>query len=135
MLGPGTLLLDFDGIVKDLPGDDFAVRTFNLWGPLAGVTRAEFWLNGKLQSSVEKTLGPSKLFTFDLASVSMNQVRLVNMSVDAGVKNQATMYFMDAAVTNLTPTPATPEPTAILLLGTGVVALALRKRHPAAPGV
>jgi len=77
-------------------------------------------LNRIASLTFNTVLAPGELFTFDLNGRSAKQVRITNIDPDPpGTDGLAAMSFVDAAAI-----AATPEPASMLLLGTGLIALA-----------
>lgn len=70
-------------------------------------------------------LAPNQLFTFDLPpSALVDKVWVTNVSPDPpGVNDNAAISFLHAACSNEAAAATVPEPTSLLLFGTGAAAL------------
>ena len=100
---PGVLTLDFDTLITDGEGDDFALLTSSLvWGPFAEDALIQFFFSDKLQGSILTKLAPDQLFSFDLPGEDIrvvDRILVINISPDPpGFSNDAVMTIVDAGV-------------------------------------
>jgi PEP-CTERM motif len=126
----GSLVLSFNKSFTNGPGNDFAILTNSQgWqAPANNSALFQFFMGGSLEASFAVTLAPDQLFQFDLPGNNFVANRVVVTNLTSG-----DMTFDDAGAAHAIGRSLVPEPSTLVMLGTGLVGVlgaARRKLRP-----